>query len=129
MTVPEYLNTHRCYLIAALYLANEGDREILLKITQSEKRAFDMLKTAKIYQNFAMTLPVTDFPIFVSRDGQVTKMPERLFGYFLASKPFYKLPCDSLAEFHYDESFLKTLDLKDQDKLIKADAQIRGISS
>lgn len=119
MNTKQYLRDHPCYLVAALALAAEGDSEILVKIYGGEKAAFDALQIAKTYGNTMKVHQSTDFPIYVSPAGEITKIPERLAGLILSGiENFTVLYCDRFPTQSYGDSWIWTLPKGMQEKLL-----------
>jgi hypothetical protein len=106
----EYLRDHPCYLIAAIVLASEGNPDILKQIYGNEKDAFGALQIAQVYAGNMRVHQPSDFPIYVSPQGDITKIPERLAGLIFSDTEFFTaLVCDRSPTVIYDESWLATL--------------------
>ena len=110
MITKQYLREHPCYLVAALILASEGNPDILKQIYGGEKAAFGALQVAQAYGQNMRVHQSSDFPIYLSPKGDITKIPERLAGLILSDTEFFtSLSCDRFPAVIYDESWLETL--------------------
>lgn len=110
MKTKQYLRDHPCYLVAALVLAAEGSPSILIGIYGGEKAAFDALKIAKIYGQTVKIHNPANFPIYVSPEGEITKIPERLAGLiFSGIESFTILSCNRNPLQSYSDSWLETM--------------------
>ncbi len=118
MLTKEYLREHPCYIVAALVLASEGNPGVAIKIYGGEKAAYDALKTAKIYGQMLQVHSHSDFPVYVSPEGEITKIPERLAGLAIFGiKSFTTLSCDRFPSQSYGDAWLETLPQEIQVKL------------
>ena len=87
--IKDYLARHPNYLVIALLLADEGNRKPLLEFFDSEASSFKALKTAKLYAEHMKIYSPHDFPISLSPNGEITKLPERLAGFIFAEKNWF----------------------------------------
>lgn len=121
MNIPikDYLRDNPCYLVAAIVLASEGDNEILEQIYGNEMAAFGALKIARVTEHHSKTHPSYDFPISLSRNNEIIKIPERLAGFVFSGKSFWGVQCDAKPQALYSKEWLKQFSPKDRAKLLE----------
>ena len=125
--IKQYLKENPCYLVAAIVLASEGDTEILKQIYNGdEMAAFSALKIARAAEHHSKVYQLSDFPISLSRENEIIKIPERLAGFVFSGKDFYGVQCDAKPQALYGTEWLKQFSAKDQAKLLAKHAEITG---
>ena len=124
--IKQYLKENPCYLVAAIVLASEGDTEILKSIYGDEMAAFSALKIARVAEHHSKIYQPSDFPISLSRENEIIKIPERLAGFVFSGKDFYGVQCDAKPQALYGAEWLKQFSAKDQAKLLAKHAEITG---
>lgn len=116
----KYLRENPCYLVALLVFASEGDHELIRKVYSSEKEAYDGLRIAKAYAGSIQVHSPADFPISLTPQNQMRKIPERLAGLIFAGQDwFWSMPCSLPAERIYDDIWLTSTFNTVEQKIIK----------
>ncbi len=113
------------YLIPAVLLAEDGNREPLIEIAGSEGEAYKILKGAKVYASHMSIYPPSDFPISLN-NGEIVKMPERVAGMLMAGKTWFAGMDSPFAAKEYGQELLKTLSAQNQKSLLAKMMEILG---
>lgn len=117
VNIKDLLSAKPNYLIAAVLLAEEGNREPLIEIAGSEGEAYKTLKGAKVYASHMAVYPPSDFPISLN-NGEIVKMPERVAGLIFAGKTWFAGMDSPFPARKYGQEFLKTLSAQSQKVLL-----------
>lgn len=116
VNIKDLLSANPNYLIAAVLLAEEGNREPLIEIAGSEGTAYRILKNAKTYAGHMLIYPPGDFPISLN-NGEIVKMPERVAGMIMAKKTWFHGMNSPFPAQAYGEKLLNSLSLQNQKAL------------
>ncbi len=108
INIKNQLKTHPNYLIIAVLLAEEGEISPLVEIAGSERAAFRLLQNARSYRGHMSVHKPEDFPISISPNGEITKMPERIAGFILAGKEWFWSMSSPFPGISYNEDWLKS---------------------
>ena len=117
VNIKDLLSANPNYLIAAVLLAEDGNREPLIEIAGSEGDAYKILKNAKAYGHNVAIYPPSDFPISLN-NGEIVKMPERVAGLILAGKTWFAAMNSPFSAKKYGQELLKTLSVQSQKSLL-----------
>lgn len=115
--IKEQLTANPNYLIFAILLAEEDEHEPLFEIAGSELAGFRLLQNARVYRDLMKVHKPEDFPISLSPDGEIAKMPERVAGFIMAKKNwFWSMPTNHQG-FSYNDSWLSSFSSESAAKL------------
>lgn len=108
INIKSQLTNYPNYLIIAVLLAEEGEISPLVEIAGSEREAFRLLQNARVYKNHMKLYKPEDFPISISPNGEITKMPERIAGFILAGRDWFWAMNSPFPGVSYNEDWLKS---------------------